>query len=81
MTRIDQRKTRLTFETSDCVRERSKLREVIFEVENGYIIQIRLKGLRRKYAVSPSGIYNLAVKIAVEKARAERKAKKRNTSK
>lgn len=81
MTRIDQRKSKLIFETSDCVRERGKLREVIIEAESGWILNIRLKGLRSKYSISPAGIYNLAVKAAVEKARANRKAARKNGGK
>jgi hypothetical protein len=76
VTRIDKRKSRLTFETSECVRERGRLREVIIEVESGYVMNVRLKGLRSKYAISPAGIYNLAVRVAVEKAREERRKKK-----
>jgi hypothetical protein len=73
MTRIDKRKSRLVFETSECVRERGRLREVIFEAENGYVMKVRLKGMRTGYEISPAGIYNLAVRVSVERARAERK--------
>lgn len=76
MTSLAKRKTRLLVEFSDSVRERGKLREVVMEF-TPYEIRVRLKGLRSTYSVSPAGIYNLAVRAAVEKARAERKAKRR----
>jgi len=78
MTRLDKRKSRLMVETSDTVRERGALREVIIEADSsGYVLFVRLKGLRNRYPISPGGIYNAAVKIAVDKQRAERKAKRR----
>ena len=78
MTRLDQRKSKLSVETSDTVRECGQLREVIIEADSsGYILYVRLKGLRSRFPISPGGIYNAAVKIAVEKARAEKKAKRK----
>jgi hypothetical protein len=76
MTSLAKRKTRLSVEFSDCVRERGKLREVTMDF-TPYGIKVRLKGLRTAFEVSPASIYNLAVLKAVEKARAEKKAKKR----
>jgi hypothetical protein len=75
MTKMAERKTRLSVEFSDCIRERGKLREVIMQF-SPYGIQVRLKGLRTSYEVTPAAIYNRAVQVSVDKARAERKAKK-----
>ena len=75
MTRLDKRKSRLVVETSDTVRERGALREVILEFHSsGYTLAVRLKGCRQRYDISPAGIYNLAARVAADKARQERKA-------
>lgn len=73
MTSLAKRKTRLTVEFSETVRERGRSREVTMEF-TPYGITVRLKGLRTRYEVSPAGVYNLGAKLAVEKRRAERKA-------
>ena len=75
MTRLASRKSRLLIETSDTVRERGKLREVVLE-PHPYTVSVRLKGMRQRFEVSYAGIYHFAAKVAAEKARAERKAKK-----
>lgn len=77
MTALAKRKTRLTFETSDSVRYRGKLREIIIEATE-YTAAIRLKGTRQRFELSWAGIYNQAVKVSVDKARAERKAARRS---
>jgi len=56
------------------VRERGKSREVTMEF-TPYLVSVRLKGMRQRFEVSPAGIYNYAVRIAVERQRLERKAK------
>lgn len=78
MTAIIKRKSPLRFIAEDTVRYRGRYRRVVMEVErDGLTVQVRLEGTQRRYAVSFAGIYNLAVKIAVERERAERKAKRR----
>jgi len=76
MTRLAERKSKLLIETSDTVRERGRLREVIIEPLPHYAV-IRLKGLRSRFSISYAGIYNAAVKIEVERQRAEKKAKRK----
>lgn len=76
MTALAKRKSRLTFETSDVVRYRGRLREVVIEATE-YTASVRLKGTRQRFEVSWAGVYNHAVKVAVEKQRAERKAQRR----
>jgi hypothetical protein len=74
MTKLPGRKSRLMIETSDTVREKGKLREVIVEPDpQGYTVALRLKGLQTRYEISWGGIYALAVKLAVERARAEKR--------
>lgn len=75
MTSLASRKTKLRFETSDSVRYRGKLREVVVDATE-YTATIRLKGSRQRFEISWAGIWNQAVKIAVEKQRAERKARR-----
>lgn len=62
MTSLAKRKTRLTFETSDCIRYRGKLREVVIEATE-YTASIRLKGTRQHFEISWAGVFNQAVKI------------------
>jgi hypothetical protein len=75
MTSLAKRKTRLSVEFSDCVRERGKLREVTMDF-TPYGIKVRLKGLRSSFELSPASIYNLAVQKEVERRRLEKKKKK-----
>ena len=75
MTDLQKRKTKCVVQFSDAVRERGQLREVIFSL-TPYGISVRLKGLRTAFDVSPASVYTLAVLKSVEKARAEKKAKK-----
>jgi len=75
MNNLATRKTRLSVEFSDCVRERGKLRNVTFDL-SPYSVRVRLKGMRTGYDISPAAIYNRAVLLEVEKRRKERKAHK-----
>jgi hypothetical protein len=75
MTALSHRKSKLTFETADVFRFRGKLREVVIEAQP-YTALIRLKGTRQRFEVSWAGIYNLAAKIAADRARTERKQRK-----
>lgn len=75
MTSLAKRKTRLSVEFSDCIRERGKLREVTMDF-TPYGIKVRLKGLRSVYEISPAAIYNRAVLLEVERRRAEKKKAK-----
>ena len=75
MNNLATRKTRLSVEFSDCVRERGKLRNVTMDL-SPYGIRVRLKGMRAGYDISLARIYNQAVLLEVERKRKERKAKK-----
>jgi hypothetical protein len=76
MSKLAKRKSKLVFETEDTVRERGKHRQVIVEAHVGYAV-FRLKGLRTGYTGSYGGIYQFLVRQAVEKARLEKKSKKK----
>jgi len=76
MSKLAKRKSKLVFETEDTVRERGKLRQVIVEAHTSYA-SFRLKGLRTGYTGSYGGIYQFLVRQAVEKAKQEKKAKKK----
>lgn len=76
MGQLAKRKSRLSIEFSECVRERGKLREVIMEL-TPYGITVRLKGLRQTFETTPGAVYNRAVLVAVEQKRREKAAKKK----
>jgi hypothetical protein len=79
MTALEQRKTKLTFETADYYKERSKSRAVVIEAEPEYAV-FRLKGTRHRIRVSWVGLYQFAARCEADRARrdklAERNAKK-----
>lgn len=75
MTSLAKRKSKLSVEFSDCVRERGKLREIVMDF-SPYGVKVRLKGMRSAFEVSPASIYNLAVLKFVTAQKAEKKARK-----
>ncbi len=79
MTALDQRKTRLTFQTADELRESGKSRAVVIEAEPEYAV-FRLKGTRHRISISWVGLYQFAAKCEADRARRDkltgRKAKK-----
>lgn len=76
MTRIATRKTRLQFETDATVRDRSQERPIIVTVMPRYCL-VRTKGKRASFPIFWSTIFEHAVKIATDHARAERKKARR----
>ena len=89
MTKVSTRKTRLSFETDAEVREWGTktiekkprrvplMRSIIVDVDNGWHGSVRLKGTRKKFEFSWSGLYTWAVEQEVRRLRAEKKAKKK----
>jgi hypothetical protein len=79
VTRLDSRKSRLVFTTSDTIRERGKLREIVLEPSPRYVT-IRLKGCRQRLVLEYSAIYHLAAKKQADQnlreAKEARKARK-----
>jgi len=74
--KLTERKTRLTFETADEVRDRGKHRQVIIEAQPTHAV-LRLKGTRQKMLVSWAGIYNFACIAQAAKLAAEKRAMKK----
>lgn len=72
MTTLSSRKTKLVFETSDAIRERGRLREVVIEAQPYYAL-VRLKGTRKAFPISYGAIYHAAARIASEEARSAKK--------
>jgi len=62
MTRLRQRKTKLTFITNATARYRGKEREIVIEALPDTAI-IRLLGTRVKYEVSWRGVHDLGARI------------------
>jgi hypothetical protein len=75
MTSLAKRKTRLSVEFSDTVREQGKHREITMDF-SPYAVSVRLKGLRSSFLISPAAIYHCAVRLSVNQAVADKKAKK-----
>jgi hypothetical protein len=75
--RLDQRKSRLVFETSAVVKDGSGPYRAVVVEPKPLIAVVRLKGRRVAYEVSWEGVYHWAVKLAVAKAKAEKKAARR----
>jgi hypothetical protein len=74
MTRLSERKTRLTFETAATARYRGKERAIVVEPDlEGQLVALRLKGTRVRYELSWQAIYNRAAMVHADRARAERK--------
>ena len=77
MTRLAQRKTRLTFETEATERYRGRERAIVVETDGeGFTASFRLKGTRVRYEASWVGLFHFAAKIAADRAKAERKARR-----
>jgi hypothetical protein len=74
--RLNERKSRLTFVTTDEVRYKSKYRAVVVEVDrSGFGGTVRLEGTRARFAFSFAGLYNHAVQVQVSRERSEKRAK------
>ena len=76
MAALSKRKTKLSVEFADTIREQGKHREIIMELAP-FCMRVRLKGLRGAYEISPASVYNLAVLKAVEAKKAEAKRRKK----
>lgn len=74
MTKLADRKTRLSFTTGAEKRYRGKMRAIIVEVENEFTATVRLAGTRQRYPFSFEGVF---VSAADRFARSERDRKKK----
>jgi hypothetical protein len=75
MTALEQRKTKLTFETADYYNERGKSRAVVIEAEPEYAV-FRLKGTRHRIRVSWVGLFQFAGKCEADRARRDKQAER-----
>ena len=75
MTNLSKRKSKLTFETEDVLKERGKFRQVIIEAQP-HVAYVRLKGMREAFPISYGAIYHMAAKIAANEKRLAKKGKK-----
>lgn len=80
MKKLASAKTRTILETADTIREGGQWRQIVVEAHPTYAV-LRAKGLRRTYPLEWSAIYCFAVKLAAERARAERLAAKKGKRK
>lgn len=80
MTALQERRTRLTFETADSVRSRGAYRAVVIEAEPRTCI-IRLKGTRKRYSVSWAAVHDFAAKQEADALRREKAAAKKAPAK
>lgn len=76
MSRLSKRKTKLVFITESLIREVRTYREVMVEAHPDYAV-VRLRGLRKSYPITWASIFIAAVKIDVERTRAEKRAAKK----
>lgn len=72
------RKSRLTLRTNGTVFEKGKHREIVIEWSpaNADLITLRAAGLRTRYSLQLSELYERAVRLTVEAERRERRRKK-----
>jgi hypothetical protein len=73
MTKLSERKTRLSFTTDAEVRYRGKLRAIIVEVDNPFSGSIRLAGTRQRYPFSWHGLHDYAAEMFARSERERRK--------
>ncbi len=71
MRRLAQRKTRLIFETEDCIFERGQNRQIVIDARPAYCL-LRLKGQRRTFGVSYAAVYHEALHRAAESERRQK---------
>jgi hypothetical protein len=76
MTALAQRKTKLTFETADSIRQGRSSRPIVIEAEPEYAV-LRLKGTRGRLTVTWAGIYVFAAKCKADSIRREKAASKK----
>jgi len=79
MTRLCERKTKLTLITNATVRYRRRDRAVVIEVQPDIAI-VRLLGTRTRYEISWRGVHDYAARVTAERLRAERKARRKKAA-
>ena len=72
MSKLETRKTKLTFETASTFRDGRKPRRIVVEAEPTFAF-VRLAGTRTRYAIEWDAIMSAAIKLAVAAQRREKK--------
>lgn len=79
MTKLAERKTRLSFVTDAEMRYRGKMRAVVIEIDSPHTATARLQGTRVRYPFSWEGVFVQAAdrfaKMERERRKLERKAR------
>lgn len=75
MTRLANRKTKLTFVTDQTARYRGKERDIVVEVFPSFA-ELRLAGARTRYEISWRGIYDVAAEVFARRERERKKAER-----
>jgi len=73
MTKLSQRKTKLSFVTDSELRYRGKLRSIVIEVENGFHASTRLAGTRQRYGFSFEWLFKHAADLHAQQERMRRR--------
>ena len=76
MTRLAERKTRLSLITNQTARYRGQDRAVVVEVSPD-IATLRLLGTRTRYEVSWRGVFDYAAEVYADRERRRKKAERR----
>jgi hypothetical protein len=82
MTKLSQRKTKLSFASDEERHYRGRLRAVVIEVENGFTATVRLAGTRMRYPFSWGEVFDHAAERYAgrerERGKKERAKNRRN---
>jgi hypothetical protein len=74
MTRLSERKTKLSFTTEATARYRRKERNIIVETDgNGFAASVRLAGTRQRYDFSWRWLFDHAAELHARRERERRK--------
>jgi hypothetical protein len=76
MSKLTQRKSKLIFETADAKKSRGRYREVVIEAFPEYAL-VRLKGMRKRFAITWVGVYEHAALLEANKVMAEKREKRK----
>jgi len=79
MTALRERKSKLQFETDRELKYRGKYRAIVVHPQPFYC-SVRLKGTRQSFDIAWDTIYFHAATIAADKARAEKKAARKQNA-
>lgn len=76
MSKLETRKTKLTFQTASTVRSGRRHRPIVIEAETTFAL-VRLAGTHTRFTVPYDAIYDLGCKLEARRVRAEKLAAKK----